>query len=76
MKKNLKWLILAAVLTLIAIFATFGFNSKSQDQHFTAKVERGDTLSVGQRQRSAIAAKLARRSRSHRQLNVTSTLAA
>jgi HlyD family secretion protein len=46
MKKNLKWLILAAVLTLIAIFATFGFNSKSQDQHFTAKVERGDIHDV------------------------------
>jgi len=46
MKKNLKWLILAAVLVLIAIFATFGFNSKSQDQHFTAKVERGDIHDV------------------------------
>jgi HlyD family secretion protein len=46
MKKNLKWLILAAVLTLIAIVATFGFNSKSQDQHFTAKVERGDIHDV------------------------------
>jgi len=46
MKKNLKWLILAAVLALIAIFATFGFNSKSQDQHFTAKVERGDIHDV------------------------------
>jgi len=46
MKKNLKWLILAAVLAVIAIFATFGFNSKSQDQHFTAKVERGDIHDV------------------------------
>src|SRR5712672_2015837 len=46
MKKNLKWLILAAVLALIAIFATFGFNSKSQDQHFTAKIERGDIHDV------------------------------
>jgi HlyD family secretion protein len=46
MKKNLKWLILAAVLALLAIFATFGFNSKSQDQHFTAKVERGDIHDV------------------------------
>ena len=46
MKKNPKWLILAAVLAGIAIFATFGFNSKSQDQHFTAKVERGDIHDV------------------------------
>jgi HlyD family secretion protein len=46
MKKNLKWLILAAVLAVIGIFATFGFNAKSQDQHFTAKVERGDIHDV------------------------------
>jgi HlyD family secretion protein len=46
MKKNPKWLILAAVLAVIAIFATFGFNSKSQDQHFTAKIERGDIHDV------------------------------
>jgi HlyD family secretion protein len=46
MKKNPKWLIVAAVLAVIAIFATFGFNSKSQDQHFTAKVERGDIHDV------------------------------
>ena len=46
MKKNPKWLILAAVLAVIAIFATFGFNSKSQDQHFTARVERGDIHDV------------------------------
>src|SRR3981189_1203225 len=46
MKKNPKWLILAAVLAVIAIFATFGFNSKSQNQHFTAKVERGDIHDV------------------------------
>jgi len=46
MKKNLKWVILAAVMAVIAIFATFGFNSKSQDQHFTAKVERGDIHDV------------------------------
>ena len=46
MKKNLKWLILAAGLAVIAIFAAFGFNSKSQDQHFTAKVERGDIHDV------------------------------
>jgi HlyD family secretion protein len=46
MKKNPKWLIVAAVLAVIAVFATFGFNSKSQDQHFTAKVERGDIHDV------------------------------
>jgi HlyD family secretion protein len=46
MKKNLKWLILAGVLVLVAIFAAFGFNSKSQDQNFTAKVERGDIHDV------------------------------
>lgn len=46
MKKNLKWLILAGVLVLLAILAAFGFNSKSQDQNFTAKVERGDIRDV------------------------------
>jgi len=46
MKKNPKWLILAAVVAALAIFATFGFNSKSEDQHFTAKVERGDIHDV------------------------------
>jgi HlyD family secretion protein len=46
MKKNLKWLILAGVLVLVVIFAAFGFNSKSQDQNFTAKVERGDIHDV------------------------------
>jgi HlyD family secretion protein len=46
MKKNLKWLILGGVLVLAAIFAAFAFNSKSQDQNFTAKVERGDIHDV------------------------------
>ena len=46
MKKNLKWLILAGVLAVVAIFAAFGFNAKSQDQNFTAKVERGDIHDV------------------------------
>ena len=46
MKKNLKWLILAGIIVLVAIFAAFGFNSKSQDQNFTAKVERGDIHDV------------------------------
>jgi HlyD family secretion protein len=46
MKKNLKWLILAGVLAVVAILAAFGFNAKSQDQNFTAKVERGDIHDV------------------------------
>src|ERR1700704_270963 len=46
MKKNLKWVILAAALVVIAMFAALGFNSKSQDQNFTAKVERGDIHDV------------------------------
>src|SRR3982074_1820944 len=46
MKKKFKWLLLAGVLAVVAIFAAFGFNSKSQDQHFTAKVERGDIHDV------------------------------
>jgi len=46
MKKNLKWLLLAGVLAVVAIFAAFGFNAKSQDQNFTAKVERGDVHDV------------------------------
>jgi HlyD family secretion protein len=46
MKKNLKWLVLAGVLAVVAIFAAFGFNSKSHDQNFTAKVEHGDIHDV------------------------------
>jgi HlyD family secretion protein len=46
MKKNLKWLILAGVLAVVAILAAFGFNAKSQDQNFTAKIERGDIHDV------------------------------
>jgi HlyD family secretion protein len=46
MTKKLKWLILAGVLAVVAIFAAFSFNSKSQDQNFTAKVERGDIHDV------------------------------
>src|SRR4030088_2627288 len=48
MKKKFKWLLLAGVLAVVAIFAAFGFNSKSQDQNFTAKVERGDIHDVGE----------------------------
>src|SRR6202051_1732641 len=46
MKKNLKWLILAGGLAGVAILAAFGFNAKSQDQNFTAKIERGDIHDV------------------------------
>ncbi|HWO38894.1 MAG TPA: efflux RND transporter periplasmic adaptor subunit, partial [Candidatus Acidoferrum sp.] len=46
MTKKVKWLILAGVLAVVAIFAAFSFNSKSQDQNFTAKVERGDIHDV------------------------------
>jgi HlyD family secretion protein len=46
MKKNLKWLLLAGVLAVVAVLAAFGFNRKSQDQNFTAKVERGDIHDV------------------------------
>src|ERR1700682_166316 len=46
MKKNLKWLLLAGVLAVVAILAAFSFNAKSQDQNFHAKVERGDIHDV------------------------------
>src|ERR1700693_2740453 len=46
MKKNLKWLLLAGALAVVAIFATFGFSAKSHEQNFTAKVERGDIHDV------------------------------
>src|SRR6202163_1281701 len=46
MKKNLKWLLLAGVLAVVAILAAFSFNAKSQEQNFTAKVERGDIHDV------------------------------
>ena len=46
MKKNLKWLLLAGVLAVVAVLAAFGFTRKSQDQNFTAKVERGDIHDV------------------------------
>jgi HlyD family secretion protein len=46
MKKNLKWVLLAGALAVVAIFAAFGFSAKSHDQNFTAKVERGDIHDV------------------------------
>src|SRR6202040_2518000 len=42
MKTKSKWLILAAVVAAIGVFAAFGLNRSTQAQHFTAKVERGE----------------------------------
>lgn len=42
MKKSGRWLILAGVVVIIALFAAFGLNHNAQAQHFTAKVERGE----------------------------------
>jgi HlyD family secretion protein len=41
MKIRAKWVVLAAVVAGIALFAAFGLNRNTQAQHFTAKVERG-----------------------------------
>jgi HlyD family secretion protein len=46
MKIKAKWLVLAAVVVLIGIYAAFDLNRSSQPQHFTAKVERGDIHDV------------------------------
>jgi HlyD family secretion protein len=42
MKTKNKWLILAGLAAVIALFAAFGLNRGGVVQHFTAKVERGD----------------------------------
>ena len=41
MKIKPKWVVLAAVVVGIVLFAAFGLNKNTQAQHFTAKVERG-----------------------------------
>src|SRR5882724_8997364 len=46
MKAKNRWLILAGVIALIALFAAFGLNRGSQAQHFTTKVERGEIHDV------------------------------
>src|ERR1700738_1763010 len=46
MKTKNRWLILAGVVALIALFAAFGWNRGAQAQHFTAKVERGEIRDV------------------------------
>jgi HlyD family secretion protein len=42
MKTRNKWLILAGLAAVIALFAAFGLNRGGAVQHFIAKVERGD----------------------------------
>jgi HlyD family secretion protein len=42
MKTKNKWLILAGLAAVIALFAAFGLNRGGAVQHFTAKVERGE----------------------------------
>jgi HlyD family secretion protein len=42
MKSKAKWVVLAAVVVGIVLFAAFGLNRNTQAQHFTAKVERGE----------------------------------
>jgi HlyD family secretion protein len=41
MKIKAKWVVLAAIVVGIALFAAFGLNRSTDAQHFTAKVERG-----------------------------------
>jgi HlyD family secretion protein len=42
MKVKVKWLVLAAIVVGIALFAAFGLNRRTQAQHFSARVERGE----------------------------------
>lgn len=46
MKSKITWLIVAILLVSVGLFAAFRFNSTPQEQHFTAKVERGDIHDV------------------------------
>src|ERR1700731_1656700 len=46
MKTKNKWLVLAGLVAVIALFAAFGLNRNTQAQHFTAKVERGEINDV------------------------------
>ena len=46
MKSRNKWLVLAGILAVAAVFVALGLNHTSQAQHFTAKVERGDIHDV------------------------------
>lgn len=46
MKTSTKWLLLAAVIIAVGLFAAFGLNRKPKVQYFTQKVERGDVREV------------------------------
>src|SRR2546427_3615084 len=46
MKPRTKWLLLAGVLAVVALFVVLGLNHTQQAQHFTAKVDRGDIHDV------------------------------
>lgn len=46
MRKKLTWPIIAALILLIGVIATWGFSRKDQPRYFTAKVERGDIRDV------------------------------
>lgn len=46
MQTKRKWLIVAGVLIIAAVFLAFSLNRNPQVQHFTAKVERGDIHDV------------------------------
>jgi HlyD family secretion protein len=42
MKTRGRWLIIAGIVVVAALFVAFGLNRNTQAQHFTAKVERGE----------------------------------
>src|SRR6201984_1403098 len=46
MKSKDKWLVLAGLIVVMALFAAFGLKRGAQAQHFTAKGERGDIRDV------------------------------
>src|SRR6202048_4253484 len=46
MKPKNRWLILAGVVALIALFAAFGLTRGAEAQHLPAKVERGEIRDV------------------------------
>jgi HlyD family secretion protein len=46
MNKKLRWLIVLAAVVAAGLFVAFKFNSAPRDQHFTARVERGDIHDV------------------------------
>jgi HlyD family secretion protein len=46
MKVKTRWLILTGIVVAIVLFVAFGLNRKTQAEHFTAKVERGEIHDV------------------------------